>query len=165
MFIIGIIANASHAKQIKKDIEENLNADVILINSKSIENIKNIKFEIIIMQNIMESLKEKKAYLQTILKNTKYLLLNADLNIESELFQKANAKILTYGLKQKSTITISRIEENPAIISIQRCFENFKGELIEQQEIPMQIKEKRNNNIYNLLIKTAIINIYGGKIC
>lgn len=162
MFIIGIIANASHAKKIKKELEGSINAEVILINDKSIENIKNIQFEVIIMQNLIESLKEKRTYLKTILKNTKYLLLNADLNIESNLFEKTRAKILTYGLKQKSTITISSIEESQAIISIQRSFQDFKGKLIEQQEIPMQINEKESNFIYNLLIKTAIININGG---
>ena len=165
MFIIGIIANSSYAKQIKREIEQSLRAEIILINSKSIENIRNIKFDIIIMQNVMESLKEKKAYLREILKNTKYLLLNADLNVESELFEKIKAKILTYGLKQKSTITISGIQYNPAMISIQRAFKNVNGEIIEQQEIPMQLKEKGSNNIYNSLIKTAIINICGGKTC
>ena len=162
MFIIGIIAKASHAKKIKKELEETLNTEVILINGKSIENIKNIQFDVIIMQNLIENLKEKRTDLKAILKNTKYLLLNADSNIESELFEETNAKILTYGLKQKSTITISSIGDNQAIISIQRCFENFKGNVIEQQEIPIQLKEKGSNYIYNSLIKTAIINIDGG---
>jgi len=164
MFIIGIIASGVQVKQIKKEIEqENLNAKVIWINAKSIENIRNIKFEIVIMQNLSEKLKDKKINLKKILKNSKYLLLNTDLIIEQEMFEGINAKIITYGLRQKATITTSSIEEKLTIVSIQRAFENLQGELIEMQEIPTQLKNKGVNNIYNSLIKTAIINIYGTK--
>lgn len=162
---IGVVANSSNVKQIKKDIIENLKSEVISINSKSIENVKNIKFETIIIQDLMENLKDKTIYLKEILKNTKYILLNSDLIIDSEIFENVRAQIITYGLKQKSTITMSSIENNPAIISIQRSFKNLKGEIIEQQEIPIKINENQAKKTYNLLIKTAIINIYGGKKC
>ena len=140
---IGVVANSSNVKQIKKDIIENLKSEVISINSKSIENVKNIKFETIIIQDLMENLKDKTIYLKEILKNTKYILLNSDLIIDSEIFENVRAQIITYGLKQKSTITMSSIEDNPAIISIQRSFKNLKGEIIEQQEIPIKINENQ----------------------
>ena len=164
MFIIGMIANGVQVKQIRKEIElENFNIKVIWINTKSIENIKNIKFQIIIIQNLSEKLKEKKIDLKNILKNSKYVLLNTDSIIEQEMFEGINAKIITYGLKQKATITTSSIEEKHTVVSIQRAFENLQGELIEMQEIPAQLKRKGINNIYNSLIKTAIINVHGTK--
>jgi len=163
MFIIGVIANSSQSKKIKKEIYDELKAEVIWINSKSIENIRNIKFEIIIMQELPEKIKENKDGLKTILKNSKYLLLNTDLVLDSEIFESTNAKIITYGLKLKATITISSIEEKQAIISIQRAFENLQGKIIDRQEIPIELKERGSNYIYISLIKIAIINICSGK--
>ena len=164
MFIIGIIASGVQAKQIKREMQqEKLNADIIWINSKSTENIKNVKFDIIVMQSLPGKLRDEKMYLKKILANAKYLLLNTDLIIQEEIFEGINAKIITYGLKQKSTITTSSIEEKQTVISIQRAFENLQGQVIERQEIPTKINRKDSNYIYNSLIKTAIINIHGAK--
>ena len=125
MFIIGIVANALHAKKIKKEIEEILKSEVVVITDKSIENIRNIKFEVIIMHNFPESLKGNISQLKTTIQKAKYLLLNADIDFKGELFEKSNTKILTYGLKQKSTLTVSGIDEKSAVVSIQRNFINI----------------------------------------
>ena len=164
MSIIGIIANQRQTNEIKKEIEkEKLKLELIYINNKSIENIKNIKFEIVIIQDSIEKLNKNQDNIKDILKNTKYLLLNTDLSIEEEIFKDIKAKMLTYGLKQKSTITASSIKEQQMIVSIQRAFENFSGEIIEQQEIPVKLIKNSTKDVYNCLIKTAIINILGGK--
>ena len=163
MFIIGLIANSSQAKEIKKEIEANIKAEVILINSKSIENIKNIKFEIIIMQNLPEGIKENEIGLNIILANSKYLFLNTDLKVDSQIFESTKVQIITYGLKLKSTITISSIKEAKAIISIQRGFKNLQGKIIDRQEIPIELKQRGAKNIYNSLIKIAIINVCGAE--
>jgi len=162
MFIIGIIANSAQAKQIEKEIKQE-NIKIIWINNKSIENVKNITFEIIIMQNLEEKLKENNESLKKILKNSRYILLNTDISIDSKIFEITKAQIITYGLKQKSTITTSSIEENQTIVSIQRAFKNVKGQVVERQEIPTELNKKGINNIYITLIKTAIINIQGVK--
>jgi len=162
MFIIGIIANSAQAKQIEKEIKQE-NIKIIWINNKSIENVKNITLEIIIMQNIEEKLKENNESLKKILKNSRYILLNTDISIDSKIFEITKAQIITYGLKQKSTITTSSIEENQTIVSIQRAFKNVKGQVVERQEIPTELNKKGINNIYITLIKTAIINIQGVK--
>jgi len=164
MFIIGIIANTMQSKKIKKEIQqENLNAEIVFINSKSMQNIKNVKFEIVVIQNLLEKIRENKKVLKEIFKNSKYLLLNTDLVIEEDLFEETSAKIITYGLKQKSTITASSMEDSQVIISIQRAFENLQGNVIEVQEIPSKIDKEGANYIDNLLIKTAIININDAK--
>jgi len=57
MSIIGILANQRQTNEIKKEIEkENLKLELICINNKSIENIKNVKFEILIIQDSIQKL-------------------------------------------------------------------------------------------------------------
>ena len=164
MSIIGIISSQRQVNQIKKEIEkENLKTQIICINYKSIENIKNIKFEIVIIHDSIEKLKEKQEYLKIILKNANYLLLNTDVSINEKKLEDINVKILTYGLKQKSTITASGIGEKQAIISLQRGFKNLNGKVIEQQEIPIELMGNSIKDLYNALIKIAIINIFDAK--
>lgn len=163
MFIIGIIASERQANQIRKEIKEDLEIELISINHKSIENIKNVKFEIIIIQDSLEKLKEKQEHVKQILKRPQYLLLNTDLTINEDIFKDINSKILTYGLKQKSTVTVSSLEEKQVIISIQRTFKNIKGKMISQQEIPISLGKNSTSELYNSLIKTAIINLFSTK--
>ena len=160
MSIVGIVASERQSNLIKKQVEEqNFKIEIIPINYKSVENIKNIKFEILVIQDSLEKLKEKQNLIIEIVNNAKYLLLNTDTKINEEILKDISATILTYGLKQKATITVSGIEENQVIISVQRAFKNLKGKLIEQQEIPVKLIKKGTKDLYNSLIKTAIINI------
>lgn len=164
MSIIGIIADERQSNQIKKQInQENSNLEFVCINYKSIENIKNIKFKILIIQDPLEKLKEKQEYIKKIIKSTKYVLLNADINIKEENFKDIDLKILTYGLKQKATITVSSMEKERAVISIQRAFKNLKEKVIEQQEIPVRLIGNSSRNLYNSLIKIAIIKLENDK--
>lgn len=164
MSIIGMIASEKQTKQIRKDLEqeENLKVEVVCINSNSIENVKNIKFEILIIQDSLEKFKENIKYLEAIFKNTKYLLLNTDININKKFFDNIKVQILTYGLKQKATLTVSGIEEK-IIISMQRAFKNLNGNIVEQQEISKGSTKNGTKDLYNSLIKIAIINILGGE--
>ena len=164
MSIIGIIAKEKRVNQIKKQIEkENLNIEFVCINYKSIKNVRNIKFEIIIIQDSLIKLQENKEYIKDIMKNAKYVLLNTDINISEENFKNIDLKILTYGLKRKATITISSIKEEKALISIQRAFKNLKEKIIEQKEVPVELDENSDKNMYNLLIKLAIMELISGK--
>ena len=160
MSIIGIIASERQTNKIRKEIQQDgLSVEVVCINSKSIENIKKVKFEILVIQDSLEKLSEKQESIKKTLKNAKYLLLNTDISINEDIFKDVNAKILTYGLKRKATITASSIEENKAIISIQRAFKSLNGNIIEQQEIPVELIKNTTKKLYNSLIKIAIINL------
>lgn len=164
MSIIGIIAKEKRVNQIKKQIQkENLNIEFVCINNKSIKNVRNIKFEIIIIEDSLIKLQENKEYMKYIMKNSKYILLNSDINISEEDFKDIELKILTYGLKQKATITISSIKEEKILISIQRAFKNFKEKIIEQKEISVELDDNSDKNMYNLLIKLAIMELISGK--
>ena len=164
MSIIGIIAKEKRVNQIKKQIQkENLNIEFVCINYKSIKNVRNVKFEIIIIEDSLIKLQENKEYMKYIMKNSKYILLNSDINISEEDFKDIELKILTYGLKQKATITISSIKEEKILISIQRAFKNFKEKIIEQKEISVELDDNSDKNMYNLLIKLAIMELISGK--
>ena len=164
MSIIGIVASERQTNQIRKEIQkEKLKLEIISINYKSIENLKHIKFEIVIIQDSIEKLKEKQKSIKEILANAKYLLLNSDISIHDETFESINVKTLTYGLKQKSTITPSSIGEKQIIISIQRAFKNLNENIIEQQEVLVQIEQNNSEDLYNSLIKICIINICHAK--
>ena len=153
MSIIGIIAKEKRVNQIKKQIQkENLNIEFVCINNKSIKNLRNIKFEIFIIEDSLMKLQENKEYIKDIMKKAKYILLNSDINISEENFKDVELKILTYGLKQKSTITISSVKQEKILISIQRAFKNLNEKIIEQKEVPVELDVNSDKNIYNLLI-------------
>lgn len=163
MSFIGIISSEKQTQQIKKEIGnqlKDLKVEIICINSKSIENIKNIKFETIIIYDNLEKLKQQETYIKEIILNSKYLVLNADANINSQILKNINVKTITYGLNQKATITASSIGENEIIICIQRAFKNLYNKVIEQQEIRANLENNNIRNIYDALIKVIIINIY-----
>lgn len=165
MSIIGIVASQKNTKLIKKQLKLiNSKIELISINPNSIENIKKVKFETIIIQEALEKFKDSQKYIIIeLLKNVKYLLLNVDIVINEEALRNVEANILTYGLRQKSTITISSREDMRAIISIQRAFKNLTGTMVDQQEIPVKLAKRGTNDLYSTLIKIAIINIYSGK--
>ena len=164
MSIIGIIAKEKRVNQIKKQIQkENLNIEFVCINNKSIKNLRNIKFEIFIIEDSLMKLQENKEYIKDIMKNAKYVLLNTDINISEENLKDVELKILTYGLKQKSTITISSIKQEKILISIQRAFKNLNEKIIEQKEVPVELDVNSDKNMYNLLIKLAIMELISGK--
>lgn len=166
MSFIGVFANRKEAEQIKKEIEKEtkeLKIEVIPINFNSIENIKNIKFDIIVIMNELEKLKGKEKYIKEILSNGRYLILNSDINTDSNILKEVNVKAITYGLNQKATITASSIGEEEIIICIQRAFKNIDDNIVEQKEVRRKLEKNNIKNIYNSLIKEAIINIYAGK--
>ena len=81
MILIGMIANNKDVQEIKRIIADN-NIKIININEESIKNIKNVKFdEIIVMKNIKLK-KEEYKYMNDIIVNTKYMIVNADMEID-----------------------------------------------------------------------------------
>ena len=53
MFFIGIISEEKNEKYIKEMLKHNINnSNAIFINEKNIDNIKNVKFKIIVLNKI-----------------------------------------------------------------------------------------------------------------
>ena len=81
MLLIGMIATKKDIQEIKRNIISD-EINIIGINEESINNLKNIKFdEIIIMKNI--KLKDETyKYIGEIISKVKYLIVNVDMEID-----------------------------------------------------------------------------------
>jgi len=164
MPFIGVIAKECDSNFIKNEIIKNsINTkfEIFNINQKNIENIKNITFEsIIINEDIRDWLKYSK-YLEDILKKSKYIIVNSDIVKDINIFREDKINIIRYGLNRKATITISSIREEDMLICIQESFKNIIGKKIEEQEINIKIIKNNLKKICNTLSIFTVLSIYG----
>lgn len=156
MSFIGIIANKKDFLNIKKYFSKKIKADFIEIEENNIENIKNVFFDSIVILNTIAKSKQK--YLEKICDNANYLIINSD--IELKLGENNKKKIITFGMNQLATVTISSVTEDRVLIAQQRNIINSKNKVIEVKEKAVNSKVKNNSKIYNILIKYIIENIY-----
>lgn len=141
MSFIGIICDTKNENYIKQTLIQNLkNKTVIILKEDNVENFKNIKFEtIVIMSNekttiLNESKLNEKNVIKRIIDSAKYLVVNADEEINLNLLQETNGKVITYGFNSKSTVTASSVKEDGVLLCVQRNIENLEGKNIELQE-------------------------------
>ena len=167
MAFIGIIADSKYESGLKRILENRLNIPnkehtIITINDKSIDNIKNIRFETILIMNL-NKVEEKKEILNELFKNSKYLVINADMESKLELAEDIKLNVITFGFNSKSTITASSVEES-FIICLQRNIIDIDSEILEPQEIKVKMLDKKlSNNSHNLMGIASILLIYGKK--
>ena len=160
MSLIGIIAKKKDIKEIKNNLD--IVYEVIEINNKSIENLKNIKFEQIIINKDLVLNKQEEEYIKKLINTTKYIIINADINIQilNNIEIDKPLKIITYGFNSKSTISISSVKEDYIILSIQREIEKLNNEKVENQEKKIDLIKGENNNIYIKIIKFIIKELH-----
>lgn len=159
MPLVGIVAKSKEIKSIKKEIREN-NTEIIGITKESIKNIRNIKFDaIIILQNI-EFDDEEYKYMKEIIFNSQFVILNGDIeiNILKKINLEKNIKLITFGFNSKSTITISSVNNEKIIVCLQRDIEKPNGEMLEYQE--REIVGQNFKKIYNNLAVFIIKELY-----
>lgn len=159
MPLIGIVAKKRDVQAIRKEIKED-KIDIIEITNESIKNLRNIKFEeIIFLKNINLSEEEYK-YMNEIICNSRYLILNED--VEIDILRKINIqkpiKLITFGFNSKSTITISSVNDEQIIVCLQRDIEKLNGEILESQE--KKIVGQNNKKIYNSLVVFIIKELH-----
>lgn len=157
MPFIGIIADEKSENYIRIKLLESLKineSNILFIKEKTIENIKNIKFETVLLAREFKNIDA----LKKLLKNTKYLVVNTDLKNNLKLLGELNLTVITYGFNSKATITISSSVEDKILVCLQRDMEDKNKNVIEAQEI--EFKEDKQN-INNLMGITAILIIYG----
>ncbi len=166
MAFIGIIADDKNELQIKRFLERMLNYPtkehtVIIINDKSVENMRNIKFQTILVMTLDE-INDKKEIISKLLKNAEYLVINADIDKGSlKLINNMQLNVITFGFNQKATITASSVEEN-LMICLQRKIVDVNKKTIEPQEIVIKtISPKMLNNSHNAMGIGTILLIYG----
>ena len=149
MFFIGIISEEKNEKYIKEMLKHNINnSNVIFINEKNIDNIKNVKFKIIVLNKELIN-----KNLESILLNAEYLILNSDINVK--LVENLNLKVITYGFNSKATVTASSITEEEILVCIQRNIVDMYNNKFEPQEINIERNELLDiyDNMYIMCIK------------
>ncbi len=163
MTFIGIISDNKSFDEIKENIQLE-NMKLIHINNKSIDNIKNITFETIIINKELKNLEEKINVIENICNKSKYLIINTDIKLDLNLDNNKKINIITYGLNQKATVTISSITDNSILIDLQRNIKNKFGEMIEVGEKQVKTSETCNKRTYEILIIYTILAIYNKRI-
>ena len=160
MHFIGIFSNHSEYEMIKQNIIKIVNRkdlEFIHISSKNIENMKNIVFETIVLCHQENMNDEQKSILNKLCSNCMFIVVNADAFCKTKTICNKKTNCISYGLNQKSTITISSIQEDKAILSIQRNINNLEQKTIEMGEMEIDVKQYKPNQIENIL---AIFTIY-----
>ena len=117
MAFIGIVAEKKDACDIEKNLrnffeKKGQKHNLLLIHNSNLENMKNIKFETVLICN---NLKQKQEILNQILEQVSYVVVNADIVSLAEL-QQTKAVIITFGFQTKATITLSSIDDENMIL-------------------------------------------------
>lgn len=146
--IEGFIVNTITEKlQIKKE-------SLIFIKENNIENIKNIKFETIV---IMRKFKENNT-LKSIIKKALYIIINTDIINDLQLLEDVKATVVTYGFNTKATITASSVEDEEMLICLQRNLKPKNGKTLEPQEIRTPIYGNTNCTMAIIIIEIIYRN-------
>jgi len=152
MIFIGIVTDLESQNNISELLKKNniLNENnVIFINEKNIDNIKNVHFDTVIINREFKKIDE----LNHVLLNVKNIVINMDLNIDWEELNIREVNVITYGFNSKSSITISSVTDDDVLICIQRNINSKYGK-IELQEI--KLENKNGYNIYDLIMIVII---------
>ena len=156
MVCVGIITDIESENNIKQLLNNNnvfSDNNVIFINEKNIDNIKNVHFDTVIINKEFEKYDE----LNKLLNNAKNVVINMDIKIECQQLNIINSNLITYGFNSKSSITISSVTDDDVLICVQRNIYNNYGE-IELQEIKLENNEKYS--IYDLITILILFLIY-----
>ncbi len=159
MSFIGVVASKKCFENIQKKMTEEIKEETINllpINLRSIENVKNIKFETIIVEDSLEKFKNHKEIIQKILEKAEYILINTDKNKEIENIPNQ----ITYGLNQKADVTVSSISETDILVYWQKSLKNKEGNKIEIEERRIKKEERQLLKTYEVLIVYTLLRIY-----
>ncbi|MDR0979529.1 MAG: hypothetical protein LBL91_06425 [Lachnospiraceae bacterium] len=157
MSFIGILTNKKSEPEFESLITCKPKNNIIMINHSNIENVRNIKFDTVLLD---KKVSRDKGLTKKIVENAKKLVINADISIDEDIITNIKAPIITYGFNQKSTITASSIENNDALICVQRNIKDVNNNVVEPQEIKIS-KLDKSKNAYVLMGAETINIIYG----
>ena len=102
--------------------------------------------------------------LKKICQTAQYIIINTDINKEYDIIKNETTKIITYGLNQKATVTISSITNSRLLIYLQQNIPSKQEKSIEIEERRIEINEKNNLKTYEILIIYIISRIYNNSI-
>ena len=165
MPFIGVYAKENDSNFIKNEIckaETKNNFEIININKKNLPNLKNIRFDALIIKDRLSDLLNTSNYIKKIIENANYLIVNNDIENEVDI-EKIQDKIITYGFKSNADISVSSIKEEKIMICIQRKIQKSNNDLLEEQEINVKIGKHNINKLYNILALYTILMVYNEK--
>lgn len=151
MTFIGVISEYKSFERIKENLTKK-ELEIIHINRKSIINIKNVKFEILIIDSDLGKIDKEREIIEQLCLNSKYLIINTDINSKFKISDKSKANIITYGLNQKATVTISSITDTNILIYLQRNIKNIENKIIEVGEKQIKLDSRSKLKTYEILI-------------
>lgn len=159
MTFIGVATCSKDSEYIAKIIKKELNDEsikVISINDKSISNLKNVKFETILLDDYVIDGTDKDG-LKDIVSNSQNVILNSDISDNFKLINNSKSTVITYGFNSKATISLSSVEDENSTICIQSDIKTIDGKNIEQQEksIKNNGKSRKINSTKGLGILTV----------
>lgn len=159
MIFIGIVTDIKSENYIKK-IQNNNSVlkkyHIIFIRENSIDNIKNIKFETIIVNRKFED----KDSLNKLIAKSEYVIVNEDIGTIIDLLKDIKSNIITYGFNSKSTITMSSVTDDSIQVSVQRNIISKKSE-VEQQEISLNKEAK--SDVYDIMLLISLLLIHNNE--
>ena len=145
MCCIGVISKNKNL-QIRKN-----NIQLYYLTKDNIKDYQNKQWDILVIkENIFEN-----EILVNILKNTNYLLIEDSVNLKVKLEKSIN--IITFGFRNKSTVTISSVQEDETIICIQRKIKTINKKIIDPMEISVKCNDP--NKINDIILKKIIYEI------
>lgn len=159
MSFIGILTETKKETEIKQTLKKHFQIlnqvhTIISINNKNIDNIKNIKFEIIVLDaNVIGNT----PIIQKMILNAKVLVVNTDLEVNLNCVKNLKLRVISYGLNSKSTLTVSSVNEETILVSLQRSIKTLKDNIIEPQEIKITTSIAHNNLYISMIL--AIFSI------
>ena len=152
MSLVGILTEKANEKYIMQGLKEkNFKQDqIFFLKENTIKNLKNIKFETII---IGKKISKNKQDIRNLIQNAKYVVFNADIKENLNLLENLSFSLITYGFNPKATVTTSSVEEGKIMVCLQRTIENLNGNKIELQEISRDLP----NNISSYAVMELLI--------
>ena len=165
MTFIGIISDENREKYINEILKRYLEEQnkVIFLNKNNIDNMKNIKFEtILILENNIQ-IKERNM-LKQVVKNAKYLITNSDNEKNLFVLNNLNVNVITYGFNSKASVTASSVTDEEILLCVQRNIQRVDGKVIENQEIKVNLSKDIHTDLPNNIMGIAtLLLIYGKK--
>ncbi len=163
MSLVGIVANDIDFKNIrkafsKKDISKSVS--IIEINENNIKNIRNIYFETLFFCKEINFSNVELSYLDKICENVSYLVINSDFNLHIPPLISESCTVITFGLNQKATVTVSSISENGFVLSLQQNITKHNKKIKEMEEKSIRTKNTNNFKLYKILVEYIIKIIY-----
>lgn len=155
MAFIAIITNEKNILNMTKFLKKTFDMkDIIFISNNNIEKFQNMKFETVVVDKEIKNVNQ----LKSIISNSRYLILNADIKIDSAILEDMNLMVITYGFQNKATFTVSSVSENNIIICLQRIMKTAQNGKYEPQEIDIKIEQ--NLDIHTIICMNILTMLY-----